>query len=60
MNGSKRALSDKWNEVHYVIEVVLPIACCRQAEYHADSAHVFVIARYLRDRRRSEHEAQEQ
>ena len=29
VNGSKRALSDKWNEVHYVIEVVLPIACCR-------------------------------
>ena len=44
VNGSKRALSDKWNEVHYIIEVVLPIAWCRQAEYHSDSAHVSIIA----------------
>ena len=26
-------LPDKWDEVHYVIEVILPTACWRQAKY---------------------------
>ena len=33
VDGSKRTSPDKWDEVHYVIEVILPTACWRQAEY---------------------------
>ena len=33
VDGSKRTSPDKWDEVHYVIEVSLPTACWRHAEY---------------------------